>query len=80
MRLYVEGNTPFNAAIKSVDWKVASADQTLFLDLLGYVKLLSVTGKWAADSGGARKFGDPVMKLRATSSIRSKRSSTCSTT
>ncbi len=63
MRLYVEGNTPFDAAIKSVDWKVGSADQTLFLDLLGYVKLLSVTGKWAADSGGAKKFGDPVMKL-----------------
>jgi hypothetical protein len=63
MRLYVEGNTPFDAAINAVDWKTASADQTLFLDLLGYVKLLSVTGKWAADSDGAKKFRDPVMTL-----------------
>ena len=63
MRLYVEGNTPFDATIKSVDWKVASADQTVFLDLLGYVKLLSVTGKWNAQSDGAKKFDDPVMKL-----------------
>ena len=63
MRLYVEANTPFDAAINAVDWKTASADQTLFLDLLGYVKLLSVTGKWAADSDGARKFADPVMTL-----------------
>jgi hypothetical protein len=63
MRLYVEGNTPFDAAIKSVDWKLGSAEQTLFLDLLGYVKLLSVTGKWNTLSDGAKKFEDPDLKL-----------------
>ena len=63
MRLYVEAPATFDAVVNAADWKVDSVKQTLFLDLLGFAKLLSMRGEWMTESTGARKFADPQMEL-----------------
>ena len=63
MRLYVEAPATFDAVVNAADWKVDSVKQTLFLDLLGFAKLLSVRGEWLTESSGARKFAHPEMEL-----------------
>ncbi len=63
MRLYVEASSTFDAVVKAVDWNTKSIDQTLFLDLFGAKKILSIRGKWAADSLGNQKFNGAAVEL-----------------
>jgi hypothetical protein len=63
MRLYVESSAGFDTLINATDWKVDSTEQTIFLDLLSFKKILSFRGTWLTNNLGERKLQQAKMDL-----------------